>query len=191
MSAPTPSSFPLPADLPAPVDDGASDHLAGMRAAPTPLAATDGSSVDLSAQRGLTIVFCYPRTGAPGETVAQAWNDIPGARGCSPQACSFSDASAQLYAAGVSRIFGLSTQDSDYQREAKQRLGLHYQLLSDEGLAFADAMRLPTFEWEGKRLTKRLTLAIEDGVVVKVWYPVFPSDRGAKDALEWLDSRKK
>ena len=185
------SSFPLPTDLPVPVDDGASDHLRGMKAASVALAATDGSSVDLRTLPGLTIVFCYPRTGAPGETVPKEWNDIPGARGCSPQACSFSDASAKLYAAGVGNLFGLSTQDSEYQREAKKRLGLHYELLSDENLAFADAMRIPTFEWKGKRLTKRLTLAIEDGEVVKVWYPVFPSDRGAGDALDWLESRKK
>jgi peroxiredoxin len=131
-------------------------------------------------------VFAYPRTGAPGESVPKEWDAIPGARGCSPQACSFNDASGKLYAAGVKQLFGLSTQDSEYQREARGRLGLAYQLLSDENLEFTKKMSIPTFEWKGRQLTKRVTLAIDDGVVVKVWYPVFPSDRSAGDVLEWL-----
>jgi len=183
------SSFPLPKDLPAPVDDGACNHLPGSQIASVSLQATDGSSVDLSTLSGLTIVFCYPRTGAPGEKIPPEWDAIPGARGCSPQACSFNDASEKLYSAGVKQLFGLSTQDTDYQREAMGRLGLAYQLLSDEKLEFTKAMKLPTFEWNGKELTKRITLAIQDGKVVKIWYPVFPSNVSAGWVLDWLKTK--
>lgn len=183
------SSFPLPKDLPVSIDDGACNHLPGAQVASASISATDGSLVDLSALSGLTIVFCYPRTGAPGEKIPPEWDAIPGARGCSPQACSFNDAAQTLYSAGVKEIFGLSTQDTEYQREAKGRLGLAYQLLSDEKLEFTKAMKLPTFDWNGKELTKRITLAIEDGKIVKVWYPVFPSHVSASWVLDWLKNK--
>jgi peroxiredoxin len=154
------------------------------------LPSTSNTPVDLSTLAGLTILFCYPRTGAPGETIPASWNSIPGARGCTPQACSFRDATAALLDRGVKHLFGLSTQDSEYQREAKQRLHLPYELLSDEKLEFVGKLGLPTFEWEGRTLVKRLALAIEDGTVVKVWYPVFPPDRNAGDVVEWLEGRK-
>jgi hypothetical protein len=124
LTYPTMSRFPLPKDLPAPIDDGACDHLPSTQVASVSISATDGSSIDLSALSGLTIVFCYPRTGAPGENVPPEWDAIPGARGCSPQACSFNDSAQKLYSAGVKQLFGLSTQDTEYQQEAKERLGL-------------------------------------------------------------------
>jgi peroxiredoxin len=126
-------------------------------------------------------------SGAPNEVVPDSWNAIPGARGCTPQACSFRDASSFLTSLGVNAIYGISTQDSAYQAEAWKRLSLPYDLLSDEKLEWAKAMGLPTFEWEGKRVLKRCNLVIKDGVVVKVWYPVFPPDASAKMVVEWLE----
>lgn len=155
------------------------------------LPSTSNTPITVSQLPGLTIIFCYPRTGAPGETVPETWNAIPGARGCTPQACSFRDSAADLRARGVDAVYGVSTQDSAYQREAKERNRLNYELLSDEKGEFADALRLPTFEWKGVRLIKRLTMAVREGTVVKVWYPVFPPDRSAAQVLEWLDEEAK
>jgi peroxiredoxin len=151
---------------------------------------TSGKSVDVAKLTGLTILFCYPRTGAPGETITDDWNAIPGARGCTPQACSFRDELAELRKHGVKNVFGLSTQESPYQAEAKDRLHLRYELLSDENLTFAKALRLPIFEWQGKTLVKRLALAVEDAKIIHVWYPVFPPDSNAKEVVKWLASKK-
>lgn len=150
------------------------------------LPTTSANEVDVSTLSGLTIVFCYPRTGAPGETVPDSWNSIPGARGCTPQACSFRDLSQEFLQLGVSHIFGLSTQDTAYQQEVKERLHLPFPLLSDENLEFTKALNLPTFVWEENKVLKRLTMAIRDGKVVKVWYPVFPPDKNASDVVQWL-----
>lgn len=121
--------------------------------------------------------------------VPASWNAIPGARGCTPQACSFRDNFSSLKSLGVAQVFGLSTQSSAYQKEVRERLGLPYELLSDEKLEFTEGMRLPVFEWEGKKVTRRVTLAVEGGVVVKYWYPVFPPDRNVEDVLGWLRER--
>jgi peroxiredoxin len=180
----------FPSDLPVPQDDGACSHLNGTQLPSIPLSATSGDWLDISIYPGLTIVFCYPRTGAPGETITDDWNSIPGARGCTPQACSFRDEMANLRDLGVKHVFGLSTQDTAYQKEAKDRLHLPYDLLSDGDLQFANALRLPTFMWENKTLIKRCALAIEDAVIVKVWYPVFPPDSSAKEVAGWLAGRK-
>jgi peroxiredoxin len=178
--------------IPAPTDDGAARHLAGSRVPSIPLAATDGSVVDLSALPGRSVVYAYPRTGPPNAANPEGWDMIPGARGCTPQSCAFRDQFAELTALGVAHLFGLSTQDTGYQREAAERLHLPFALLSDERLALARAMRLPTFEAGGMALLKRLTLILRDGVVEHVLYPVFPPDRSAADVLEWLarDARK-
>jgi len=180
------TDHPLPSSLPVPTDDGACAHLPGSHITSTPLSTTSSTTVNLSALTGLTILFCYPRTATATETVPDAWNSIPGARGCTPQACSFRDALSELQKLGVARVFGLSTQSSDYQREVKERVELQYDLLSDEQLEFVKGMRLPTFDWEGKKLVKRITMAIENGKVVKVWYPVFPPDKSAEEVLKWL-----
>lgn len=178
----------LPADLPRPVDDGAANHLTGAVMPPIALPATSGGTLDLaqaSTGRRL-IVFAYPRTGQPGEdSLTPDWDTIPGARGCTPQACSFRDLSGGFAAAGAATI-GLSTQDTAYQREAVERLHLPYPLVSDEHLELARALRLPTLEVAGHELLKRLTMVVRDGVIEHVWYPVFPPDTHAAEVLEWL-----
>jgi peroxiredoxin len=176
----------LPADLPIPQDDGAARHLAGRRLPAITLAATDGSAVDLSGLAGRVVVYAYPRTGQPGQPNPDGWDAIPGARGCTPQSCAFRDHFLELTSLGVSRVFGLSTQDSAYQREAVERLHLPFPLLSDHDLKLTRAANLPTFETAGMTLLKRLTLVIDDGVATKVFYPVFPPDRNAADVIAWL-----
>ena len=176
----------LPTDLPAPQDDGAARHLAGLRLPSVPLAATDGSHVDLSKLKGRTVVYIYPRTGVPGQPSPDGWDAIPGARGCTPQSCSFRDHFAELEQLGVAQLYGLSTQDSDYQREAVGRLHLPFAVLSDEALKLARAINLPTFTVAGMILLKRMALVIEDGVVVKAFYPVFPPDKNAEEVIVWL-----
>ena len=175
----------LPADLPVPVDDGACAHLEGMRLRSIPLMSTAGRLVDLSSLAGRTVAYCYPRTGRPDRDPPRGWNEIPGARGCTPQSCAFRDHHAELQALGA-RVFGLSTQTTEYQQEAAARLHLPFELLSDPELAFARALRLPTFEVEGMILIKRLTLIIRDGRIEKVFYPVFPPDKNAEDVIAWL-----
>jgi peroxiredoxin (alkyl hydroperoxide reductase subunit C) len=172
--------------IPDPTDDGAAAHLLGMRIPAVPLPATDGTTVDLSSLPGRTVVYAYPRTGVPGIENPPGWDLIPGARGCTPQSCSFRDHFSELKALGVNHLFGLSTQDSAYQREVADRLHLPFPILSDEHFQLTRAMRLPTFETSGMTLLKRLALVIKDGVVEQVFYPVFPPDRNASDVLAWL-----
>jgi peroxiredoxin len=179
--------YELPNDLPVPEDDGAADHLPGMRLPPISLASTSGAVVDLTALPGRTVVYCYPMTGKPDRSLPAGWDEIPGARGCTPQSCSFRDHHAELRALGAS-VFGLSTQDTDYQSEAASRLHLPFALLSDSDLAFAGALDLPTFEVEGMVLLKRLTLIIDEGWIEKVFYPVFPPDRSAEEVVGWLEN---
>jgi peroxiredoxin len=176
----------LPADLPAPTDDGTARHLEGMRLPPLPLPATDGGTVDLAALAGRTVVYIYPRTGRPGQQLPDGWDAIPGARGCTPQSCSFRDHFAELRTLGVAHLFGLSTQDTDYQREAAERLHLPFAILSDAGLQLTRALDLPTFAVEGMTLIKRMVLVIDTGVITKVFYPVFPPDQSAEAVATWL-----
>ena len=178
----------LPADLPAPQDDGGAHHLAGMRLPSIALTATDGKQVDLALLAGRTVVYIYPRTGRPGVALPDGWDAIPGARGCTPQSCSFRDHFAELQVLGVAHLFGLSTQDTDYQREAAERLHLPFALLSDASLKLTGALRLPTFTVAGMTLLKRMALVIDDGVVAKVFYPVFPPDASAAAVAAWLRS---
>jgi peroxiredoxin len=180
--------YALPEGLPEPQDDGACDHLPGLRLPPVSLRSTAGEFLDLSTLTGTTVVYCYSLTGRPDLDLPPGWDDIPGARGCTPQSCAFRDHHAELKELGAS-VFGLSTQDTSYQREAAERLRLPFRLLSDEGLEFARALDLPTFEAEGMTLIKRLTLVIEEGVISKVFYPVFPPGKDAEDVLDWLSER--
>ena len=183
--------YALPEDLPVPIDDGASDHLAGLTLPSIGLNATDGRQIDLSRLPGRTVVYIYPRTGRPDVPVSPAWDAIPGARGCTPQSCGFRDHHAELTELGVSAIFGLSTQTTDYQHEVVERLHLPFPLVSDSDLAFTRALRLPTFEFEPygserSTLLKRMALVIRDGRIEKVFYPVFPPDANANAVVEWL-----
>jgi peroxiredoxin len=178
----------LPPDLPAPQDDGAARHLAGRKLPSVPLTATDGAQVDLSKLSGRTVVYIYPRTGVPGRQMPEGWDAIPGARGCTPQSCGFRDHFAELKRLGVAQLFGLSTQDTAYQREAVTRLHLPFPILSDEKFALTRAIKLPTFVVEGVTLLKRMALAIDDGVITKVFYPVFPPDKSAAEVIAWLSA---
>jgi len=176
----------LPPDLPVPTDDGAARHLTGARLPDVTLAATAGPAVTLSKLKGVSVLYVYPRTGVPGVDASPGWDDIPGARGCTPQSCSFRDHFAELKALGVAHVFGLSTQDTDYQREAAERLHLRFPLLSDAGLKFTRALDLPTFTLASMILLKRMVLIVDDGVIGKVFYPVFPPDKSAADVVAFL-----
>jgi peroxiredoxin len=176
-------------EIPAPADDGAAAHLAGMQITSVLLPATDGNMISLADQPGRIVVFAYPRTGEPGKIgLTEDWDMIPGARGCTPQTCSFRDLIGELKAAGVQRVFGLSTQHTEYQREMAERLHVPFPVLSDSKLAFATAMKLPTMEVAGQTLLKRLALIADDGKITHVFYPVFPPDRNAADVLAWLEA---
>lgn len=163
----------------APQDDGAADHLQGMVLPDVPLPSTDGADVSVAASRGRIVIFCYPMTAEPGRALPDDWDAVPGARGCTPQACAFRDLAGELADRGVDRIFGISTQSTSAQSEAKARLNLPFPLLSDHALKFAEAMGLPTFEADGQTLLKRLTMIVEDGAIRHVHYPVFPPDADA------------
>jgi peroxiredoxin len=152
---------------------------------PVSLTTTAGEQVRLDRLEGRTVLFCYPRTGRPDEELPPGWNAIPGARGCTPEACGFRDAHAQFAELGA-RVMALSTQAPDYQRELAERLHLPFPVLSDEALEFTKALPLPTFETSGWTLLKRLTLVIDDGRITHVFYPVFPPDAHASEVLAWL-----
>lgn len=180
----------LPPDLPVPTNDGAARHLAGLKLPSLALAATDGSSVDLSQLAGRTVLYIYPRTGRPGVPLPDGWDAIPGARGCTPQSCGFRDHLAEIKQLGVANVFGLSTQDSEYQREVVERLHLPFPLLSDVDVRFTRALDLPTFVVAGMTLLKRMALVIDDGTIVKVFYPVFPPDKNAREVVAWLSTQR-
>ena len=172
--------------IPSPEDDGAANHLSGMKIPSVLLDSTSGKRVDLAAQSGLAVVYAYPMTGTPGVALPDGWDMLPGARGCTPQSCSFRDHAKELAARGVDKVYGVSTQTTADQQEAAARLELPFELLSDSDHALADSLQLPTFEVEGKRLLKRLTLVLRDTEVVQVFYPVFPPDANAAEVLNWL-----
>ena len=181
----------LPPDLPVPVDDGAAVHLRGMHMPHVVLASTGGRHVDVSnLGSGRTVVYAYPRTGRPDRAVPPEWDAIPGARGCTPESCGFRDHFSELKSLGA-RVYGLSTQVTDYQREAVERLELPFELLSDAELVLTKALRLPTFEFEGETLLKRLTLVIQEDRIERVFYPIFPPDLHAEEVLAWLASHSR
>lgn len=173
--------------IPAPQDDGAASHLVGMALPPITLPATDGSAVTLSHLKGRVVLFGYPRTGEPGKiALVEDWDMIPGARGCTPQTCAFRDLYKDLQAAGAQHVYGLSTQDTAYQREMVQRMHVPFPILSDEKLELSRAMKLPTMDVVGLTMIKRIAFVADDGAITKVFYPVFPPDRNAGDVLAWL-----
>jgi peroxiredoxin len=181
-----PQDFPLPPNLPRPVDDGAAAHLTGMAMPKILLPSTAGRMIDLSALGSpRSVIYCYPRTGVPGEPLPDGWDMIPGARGCTPQSCGFRDLIAEFRRLGV-EVFGFSTQSSEYQQEAVSRLHLPFEILSDAEFKACNALRLPMFEVKGMRLVKRLTLVIHNGSIEHVFYPVFPPNESAAETLRWL-----
>ncbi|SKA35983.1 peroxiredoxin [Consotaella salsifontis] len=179
----------LPDNLEAPRDDGGASHLLGMLLPRTELPATDGTMVDLSQCKGITVLYAYPLTGRPGCALPGGWNDIPGARGCTPQACSFRNLSQELKSLGMDHLFGVSTQTTAYQKEAAERLQLPFPLLSDSRGELQALLDLPTFTADDEVLLKRLTVIAVEGRIEKVFYPVFPPDRNAEDVARWLRLR--
>lgn len=178
----------IPDGLPVPIDDGAARHLAGLRLPPITLPASDGAAVDLGRlPAGRTIVYFYPLTGRPGVDLPEGWDSIPGARGCSTEACDFRDHFDDLRSLGVMSVYGASSQDPAYQDEVVQRLHLPFTMISDEAFELAGALDLPTFSAEGHdRLYARLTLVVLDGVIEHVFYPIFPPNTHARQVLDWV-----
>ena|SRR5690606_11685639 len=181
--------YKVPTDIPAPRDDGAADHLLGEEVPSIGLSCTNGKPVNLSTiGGGYVVVYCYPRTGRPDEEALGGtanWNQIPGARGCTPQSCAYRDLHEELRDLGAT-VYGLSTQSTEYQLEAVQRLGLTFPLLSDAGHEFSGRLKLPQFEVAGLRLLKRITLIIKNARIVHYFYPVFPPDEDAKNVIAWM-----
>ena len=178
----------LPDNLPVPVDDGGSDHLLGAVLPSLLLNATCGARVDLAAvSHGRWILFVYPMTGVPGEDLPDGWDEIPGARGCTSEACGFRDNIDALRNAGVNAIYGMSTQDTAYQSELVDRLHLPYAMLSDTNLMLRDAMAFPAFEVNGMALYKRMTLVLNGSTIEHVFYPVFPPNEHATRIVEGLE----
>lgn len=165
----------IPPNLPVPTDDGLADHLIGMHLPSLSLTATNGTKIDLSEIKGRMVVYFYPRTGTPNTSLPEGWDQIPGARGCTPQSCAYRDHYQEIKALGA-EVFGLSTQSTEYQAEMVNRLHLPFPVLSDEMFEFQRALNLPTFEVAGMTLLKRLTVIVKDGLIEAVHYPVFPSD---------------
>ena len=176
----------LPKGLPVPVDDGAAAHLVGLKLPSMQHPGTTGNMLDLSALPGRAVVFAYPRTGKPGEApLTLDWDMIPGARGCTPHTCGFRNLYAEFQALGCA-VYGLSTQDTAYQREMVGRLQVPFPVLSDAKLELTRALRLPTYTVAGQELLKRLASVADDGRISKVFYPVFPPDKNAEEVLSWL-----
>jgi peroxiredoxin len=177
----------LPTDLPVPQDDGSTNHLKGMRLPNIELLATNGKSIHLGEMKGRLVIYCYPMTGQPNVPLPDGWDQIPGARGCTPQSCSFRDHYQELQALGA-EVIGLSVQTTDYQKEMADRLHLPFPVVSDANYQFQKALNLPTFMAAGMTLLKRVTLIANDGVIEAVHYPIFPSDSDPAWVINYLRS---
>ena len=176
----------LPANLPRPKDDGGARHLTGMALPDLELPSTSNRRVNLSkVTASRLVIYAYPMTGRPDRQLPQGWDDIPGARGCTPETCGFRDHHKDL-AKLHAEVFGVSTQDTGYQQEMVKRLEVPFEVLSDEHFALVHALKLPTFQVEGMTLIKRLTIIARHGRIEKVFYPVFPPDTHAEDVIAWL-----
>ncbi|NEO29902.1 MAG: peroxiredoxin [Symploca sp. SIO3C6] len=175
----------LPNNLPVPIDDGAARHLQGMTLPNVSLKATNGNLINIGYITGFVVIYIYPMTGRPGVPLPDGWEAIPGARGCTPQSCSFRDHYTELQQWQV-KLYGLSTQTTDYQLEAKHRLHLPFELLSDSSLKLKSLISLPTFKVADMELYKRLTIIAKCSKVEKVFYPVFPPDQNADQVLSWF-----
>ena len=190
----------LPADLPVPVDDGAADGLVGRALPDLEFRSAGAEAADRAADdeppalrltdlaNGLLVAYVYPMTGTPGVALPEGWDDIPGARGCTPQSCAYRDALADFEEVGAS-VIGISAQSPAEQEEFAAREHIPFPLLSDAGLLLRGLLGLPTFEAEGRTLYRRLTFVAAEGRIVKAFYPVFPPDRDAAEVLGWLRER--
>jgi len=184
------TDFPLPPNLPRPVDDGAASHLRDMLMASISLRSTENRMVNLSELNGpRTVIYCYPMTGVPGKPLPEGWDMIPGARGCTPQTCGFRDHYQELLRFDIA-VSGLSTQTPEYQREMADRLHLPFEILSDAEFKLCEALRLPTFEVDGMRLLKRLTMIVRSGRIEHDFYPVFPPNESADEVLRWVRNNR-
>ncbi len=177
--------YVLTEDLPVPADDGACLHLPGMKVPSISLRSTSGRDVNLAGASRGQVVFFYPETGKPGAQIPKSWNDIPGARGCTPQSCAFRDHYREFKELGF-EVFGVSAQGLDEQKEFAKRNNLPYELLNDSDFRLTNELRLPTFKFESKTFIKRLALVVRRGRIEKVFYPVFPPDKNAEVVLEYL-----
>ncbi len=178
----------LPDNLPVPEDDGACSHLVGMEIPDLSLSSSSGRSVNLrEISQRKTVLFIYPRAGSPLEVKCnyELWDLIPGARGCTPQSCAFRDSYHEFLALGV-EVFALSVQKTFVHKEFIERNHIPFQILSDSNYELVEKMNLPTFEFDGVKLIKRMTLILEKGKIIKVFYPVFPPDKNASEVLRWL-----
>ena len=179
----------LPDGLPVPVDDGLAAHLTGMHLPDVLLEATNGLFVNLADFKRRRVIYVYPLTGQPDVALPSGWDQIPGARGCTPQACDFSH-HYQAIKALDAEVFGLSAQASAYQLAFKNRLHLPFDLLSDEALQLKQSLSMPTFDVDGMTLYKRLTLVAENQQIKKVFYPVFPPNEHASQVISWLQNNE-
>jgi peroxiredoxin len=180
----------LPADLPIPIDDETCNHLLGRQIPNVSLSCTDETTIYLQDLKGRLVIYCYPMTGRPDIKLPEGWEQIPGARGCTPQSCSFRDHYNELQKLKTN-VFGLSTQTTEYQKEVKERLHLPYELLSDKDLLFANSLQLPFHLVDNMTLTKRVTLIFDEGKIVKYFYPVFPADKNIDQVIDWLKDNQK
>jgi len=178
----------LPDDLSIPEDDGSADHLVGMSLPAISLITTAHGQFNLGEIKGRLVIYCYPMTGLPNVPLPEGWDQIPGARGCTPQSCSFRDHYQELRLLGAD-VVGLSVQSTEYQQEMADRLHLPFPVLSDEDYRFQQALRLPTFVAAGMTLLRRITLIVNDGVIEAVHYPIFPSDSDPAWVIDYLKNR--
>jgi peroxiredoxin len=176
--------------IPAPELDVSLEHLNNFIIQEIKLLSTSGDEIDLSKLNGLSIIYVYPMTGQPNIALPKGWDEIPGARGCTPQSCSFRDNFSELKKLNIENIFGLSSQTTKYQKEMSERLHLPYPILSDEKLLFANALKLPTFKVDNMNLIKRITLITNNNKIIKYFYPVFPPDQNVNDVIFWLKESK-
>jgi len=176
----------LPPNLPIPVDDGSCVHLLQKTIPDISLPNQDGIYLKLKRDVSFRIVlYCYPMTGNPQKSLPANWSNIPGARGCTPQTCSFRDNYDELIKHNAIPI-GLTTQTVPELKEMVTRLLIPFDVVSDSELMFSKALSLPTFNIKDSVFIQRLTIIIEKSIIQRVFYPIFPPDLHIYEVLDWL-----